>query len=189
MNKIFAIVLIVASLLLLFFNPSNIMDAMILGSEKSIDLALSLISVYAVWLSLLELVGRTKLDEKLKRLLRPILQKLFGKMPAEAENQISINISSNMLGLGNAATPSGIKAMQELDPKTGRVTKQMILLMILNTCAIQIIPSTVIGLRVSAGSLDASSILLPTIITSFASTILAVSLVLLIEKIKQRRKK
>lgn len=189
MNKIFAIVLIVSSILLLFLDPANIMDAMILGSEKSIQLAFSLISIYAVWLSLLELVARTKLDKKLNDLLKPLLHKLFGKVSNEAENQISLNISSNMLGLGNAATPSGIKAMQELDPKTGNITKQMILLMILNTCAIQIIPSTVIGMRVAAGSMDASSILLPTIITSFSSTILGVVLVLIIEKLKQRRKK
>jgi spore maturation protein A len=188
MNGVFKIVIFFATLLLLFLEPVKIIDSMIMGAEKGVQLMLSLLAVYAVWMSVLELITRLKLDQKLRILLKPLLQKLFGKQTPETENQIAINISSNMLGMGNAATPSGIKAMQGLDKKDGKINKAMILFMVFNASAIQIVPTTIIGLRASAGSSDASSIFLPTLIATLATTVVGVLLVLFIEKIKQRKK-
>ena len=94
-----------------------------------------------------------------------------------------------MLGMGNAATPSGIKGMQGLDDGSGRMNKAMTLFMLLNTSSIQILPTTIIGLRISNGSNNATSIILPTILASFLSTFIGIFLLFLIEKIKSRRQK
>ena len=188
MNKIFFIVLILAISLLLFQNPTSILDGMILGSEKAVTLTLSLLGIYAVWLSVLELVSRTGLDKKLAGVMRPLLKKLFGTQKSEVEEEIAINLSSNMLGMGNASTPSGINAMKGLDSGKGKITRPMAMLMILNTTAIQLIPTTIIGLRVVAGSTSANSILFPTLIATFCSTFVGVVLVIIIEKIKEKRK-
>ncbi|PKK95777.1 MAG: hypothetical protein CVV59_01975 [Tenericutes bacterium HGW-Tenericutes-4] len=189
MSLVFKLMLLATTVILLFLEPVKIVDSMVMGAEKGVNLILTLLAVYAVWMSVLEIITRTKLDEKLKNLLKPILLKLFGKQNAETENQIAINISSNMLGMGNAATPSGIRAMEGLDSKTGKINKPMILLMLLNASAIQIVPTTVIGLRVSAGSINASSIFLPTFIATFVSCLIGIFLALLIEKLKQRKVK
>lgn len=188
MNTVFKIILIISVFILLFLEPVKIIDSMVLGAEKGVNLSLTLLAVYAVWMSVLEIIARTKLDEKLRKLLSPLLQKLFGKQNKETENQIAVNISSNMLGMGNAATPSGILAMQGLDNKTGKINKPMILLMLLNASAIQIVPTTIIGLRASAGSTNASSIFLPTFIATFVSCIVGIFLALIIENLKQRKK-
>ena len=189
MSKIFAILISTTMAFLLFTSPNSILEAMIAGSEKAVELCIVLLAVYAVWLSVLELVSATKLDKKLAKLLSPFSQKLFGKQNTEVEEQIAINLSSNMLGMGNASTPSGIKAMEGLDKKTGKITKAMAMLMIINTTAIQIIPTTIIGLRTSFNSNDPTGIFFPTLIATSASTLVGILLVMLIEKIKAKKGK
>jgi spore maturation protein A len=187
MNKIFACLMSATMAFLLFTNPNSVLKAMIAGSEKAVDLCIILLAVYAVWLSVLELVSATKLDIKLAKLLSPLSQKLFGRQNEEVEKQIAINLSSNMLGMSNASTPSGIKAMEGLDKKTGKITKAMAMLMIINTTAIQIIPTTIIGLRTSFNSSAPTSIFFTTLIATSASTLVGILLVLLIEKLKTKK--
>ena len=93
-----------------------------------------------------------------------------------------------MLGLGNAATPMGIRAMQSLDDGSGTATPAMIMLIVLNATSIQLLPSTVIGLRASAGSLSAGDIILPTFLATALTTILGIILVKLCEKAFKKRK-
>ena len=189
MNRVFSVIIFISLVLLLIFSPENFINSLINGAEKGVNLSLSLICIYAVWMSVLELMYQTKIDEKLKKILRPLIKKLFKiKNNPQAENEIAINISSNLLGMGNAATPSGIKAMQLLDDKSGKINRPMSILMILNACAIQIIPTTIIGLKVYAGSNNASNILLPSIIATFTTSFLAVLIALIIEKIKRNKK-
>jgi len=190
MNRVFSVIIFISLVLLLIFSPENFINSLINGAEKGVNLSFSLICIYAVWMSILELIKQTKLNEKLKKLLHPLIKKLFKiKDNTEAENEIAINISSNLLGMGNAATPSGIKAMQLLDDKSGKMNRPMSILMMLNACALQIIPTTIIGLRVYAGSSNASDILLPSIIATFTTSSLAVFIALIIEKQKRKQKK
>ena len=106
---------------------------------------------------------------------------------------IALNMSANILGLGNASTPMGIKAMQALDDGSGKATFSMIMLLVVNATSIQLLPSTVIGLRSSAGSANPADIILPTIIATAITTICGISLVLfcnfLHKKIKFKRGK
>ena len=94
-----------------------------------------------------------------------------------------------MLGVGNAATPCGIKAMKLLDDKSGKITPAMIMLLIVNTTSIQLMPTTTIGLRTTLGSENPTDIILPTLIATFLTAIFSISLTLLIQKIIKRRKK
>lgn len=189
MNIIFTFIFIISTILMLFTNPTNILNVILNGAEKAVNLSFSLIGIYAFWLGILEVCEVTGINKKIAKILSPIINKLFNNPNEETKKQIAINLSSNMLGMGNAATPSGIKAMQGLDDKSGKINKAMTILMLLNTSSIQLIPTTIIGLRIANSSTNASSIILPTIFASFISVFVAIGLVILIEKIKLRKGK
>lgn len=162
---------------LIFKSPENVITSMMSASTSSLELCINLIAVYAVWLGILEIVDKSGLGEKLSKLLSPVIKKLFKSKNPEANKYIAINLSSNILGLGNAATPSGIKAMQMLDDKTKKPTFAMIMLLIVNATSISLIPTTTIGIRETAGSINSASIILPTIITSVISLVVGILLV------------
>lgn len=189
MNKIWFIMVIMSLGFLLWTGPSSVMTQMISASNDALKLCVELAGVYAVWLGILELVDASGLGEKLAKLLRPVIKKLFKIDNQEIQRMIAMNMSANMLGLGNAATPMGIKAMQALDDGSGVANTAMIMLIVLNATSIQLLPSTVIGLRASAGSTSPADIILPTIIATITTTILGIILVKLFSSIYEKRKK
>lgn len=189
MNIIFCFIFIISLFVMLITNPGEIMNIIFSATEKAVELSFSLISIYAFWLGILEICERTGINLKIAKLLSKPIDKFFNRPNLETKKQIAINISSNMLGMGNAATPSGIKGMQGLDDGSGRMNKAMTLFMLLNTSSIQILPTTIIGLRISNASTNAASIIIPTILASFISTLVGICLLFLIEKIKTRRQK
>lgn len=189
MNKIFSFIFIISLFVMLIICPDKIMNVIFSATEKAITLSFSLISIYAFWLGILEICEKTGISGKLAKLLSEPIDFLFNKPDKETKKQIAINISSNILGMGNAATPSGIKAMQGLDSGTEKINKSQMLFMLLNTSSLQIIPTTIIGVRIANASTNATSIVLPTILASFISTICGVLLLFLIEKIKKGKKK
>ena len=179
--------MMLASLLvLLFVDPGAALSTMIDASTSALTLCIELCAVYAVWLGLLEIVDATGLGKKLAKLLRPLIRKLFRVDNEEIEKMIALNMSANMLGLGNAATPMGIKAMQALDDGSGKATFSMIMLVVVNATSIQLLPSTVIGLRANAGSADPADIILPTILATIVTVSIGISLVILCDKIKKK---
>ena len=182
--------MMIASLcVLIVINPSVILSEMITASSSALTLSIELCAVYAVWLGILELVDKSGLGDKLAKLLRPLIRKLFKIKDEETEKTIALNLSANMLGLGNASTPMGLKAMQRLDTGDKVASASMIMLIVINATSIQLLPTTVIGMREAAGSAAASDIILPTLISTFVTTLVGISLCLLFEKIRQRRKK
>lgn len=189
MNIIFTFIIIISINILFFTNPANIMNIIFTGTEKAVELSFSLISIYAFWLGILEICEACGINKKLSNLLSKPIDFLFDKPNIYTKQQIALNFSSNFLGMGNAATPSGIEAMKGLDNGSGRITKAQMLLMLLNTSSVQLIPTTIIGLRISSGSTNPASILLPTIFASFISTITGILLLFLIEKIRNKIKK
>ena len=188
MNIVWSVVMIVGIGILIFVSPSTIISDLISASEKSVKLCISLLAIYAFWLGILNILQKTGLSNKLSRRLSPVIDWLFGKgINSETKLQIAINLSSNMLGLGNIATPSAIKAMQGLDDGSGKMNNSMTMLVILNCISLQLFPTTIMGLRASTGSTNPSSVLLPTI---FASVITgAVSITILKIIFGARRKK
>ena len=189
MNKIWFFMVVASLGFLLWTNPASVMSKMITASGEALKLCVELAGVYAVWLGILELVDASGLGEKLAKLLKPIIKKLFKIDNEEIQRMIAMNMSANMLGLGNAATPMGIKAMQALDDGSGIANTAMIMLIVLNATSIQLLPSTVIGLRTSAGSASPADIILPTLIATIVTTVLGIVLVKLFSSIQEKRKK
>ncbi len=176
MNRIWFVMVVLSICLLLFNDPSGMLSTMIDASGEAFSLAIELCAVYAVWLGILELVDASGLSEKLAKLLRPLIRWMFKIKDEEAEKMIALNMSANMLGLGNAATPMGINAMKKLDDKSGVANHAVIMLIVLNSTSIQLLPSTVIGLRASAGSQSPADIILPTLIATICTCVIGVSL-------------
>lgn len=179
--------MVLASICFLFFSaPDSIMATMVDASAGALKLSIELCAVYAVWLGILELVDASGLGNKLARLLHPIIKKLFKVDNAETEKMIALNMSANMLGLGNASTPMGINAMRALDDGTGFATPAMIMLIVINATSIQLLPSTVIGLRAAAGSVSPADIIFPTILATTITTGCGIALVKFFGKIWRR---
>lgn len=186
MNKIWLLMMMASLFVLIYVDPGATLTTMIDASTDALTLCIELCAVYAVWLGLLEIVDASGLGKKLAKLLRPLIKKLFKIDNEEIEKMIALNMSANILGLGNAATPMGIKAMQAMDDKSGVATYSMMMLVIVNATSIQLLPSTVIGLRANAGSADPADIILPTILATIVTTSVGILLAVLCNKIKTK---
>ena len=121
------------------------------GAETAVTIALGLIGVMALWLGVMRLAERAGLVQKLARALRPIMRRLFPDVPAEhpAMGAMLMNMAANMLGLGNAATPLGLRAMRDLEslnPHPGTATNSMCTFLAINTASVQLIPTTAIAI-------------------------------------------
>jgi spore maturation protein A len=158
------------------------------GAASGVTLALGLIGVMALWLGLLKIAEKAGLVDKLARLVRPLFRPLFPGVPDghPAISAMVLNVAANMLGLGNAATPFGLKAMEELDKlneQKGTATNAQALFLAMNTASIQLVPTTVLALRVSAHSKDPAEILLPTVFCTLAAFVAAVLVAKLLERV------
>ena len=123
-----------------------------------------------------EVAEKCNVVQTLAKVLSPINKWLFGKISPSASKCISLNMASNLLGIGNAATPSAIQAIQQTEKGT-KLSRAGAMLFVINASGIQLVPTTVIGLRASFNSTNPSSILLPTLICNAISTVLGVALV------------
>jgi len=165
----------------------EVTDAAINMSKVAVEISIGLIGIMALWLGIMKIAEASGLIRIIARGLRPITVRLFPDVPEDhpAIGSIVLNMSANMLGLGNAATPMGLKAMeelQELNPKKDTATNAMVMFLAINTSSVQlIIPATVVALMGAA----ASQIFITTILATLASTIAAIVMVKLLEKMKR----
>ena len=135
-------------------NGSAVAAACMEGAAAGVELCLTMVGVTCLWMGVMEVMKRAGLAEKLSRLLRPILSRLYPdfKNDRETMDAISANVSANLLGLGNAATPLGIQAARRMAKKTpGLASDSLCMLVVCNTASIQLIPTTVAALRQSLG--------------------------------------
>lgn len=162
---------------------NNTLDAVVsqvsISAEKSFMLAIKLGGIMTLWLGIMKIAEDAGLVQAISNTARPILQKLFPSIPKEhpALGAIALNISANMLGLNNAATPLGIKAMQELEslnPEPSRASDDMCMLLAINTSSIQLMPTTVIGILATFGSAQPTAIILSSILATTVSTLVAI---------------
>lgn len=149
------------------------------SAKGAIELVVGLIGVMAFWLGLMRVLQRGGLLRSMARVLGPVTSRLFPDIPADhpAMGMMIMNITSNMLGLGNAATPFGLKAMVELDKLNahkGVATDSMALFLAINTSNLALLPTGMIALRASLGSTSPGSILVPTILATSVSTLVAI---------------
>lgn len=178
-NKIWGFFIVIGVLFSIFTGRIETVNTQILDCTKvSIDMIMKIFPVMALWLGIMNIAKTSGLLQKLSDCFRPFLSKLFPEIPHNHESlgYISSNVIVNMLGLGNAATPFGLKAMkslQELNPKKDTATKSMITFLILNTSGLTIVPTTVISLRMMYGSKNPTETVFATILATVISTILA----------------
>lgn len=175
-NYIFASFFIIGILYSIYTN-TNISNEMLLASSKSIELIFTIIPIMCLWLGIMNIAKKSGLLEKLAKKITPILKLIFPEIPKDnpAFSYISINIIMNMLGVGNAATPFGLKAMKELQQLNNNkdtASRSMITFIVLNTAAITIIPTTIISLRILNKSINPMEIVPYIIITSSLSCII-----------------
>ena len=191
MRKIWFFMVLSSLVTLLFVNPEDCINALMTAGSDAVSLTFRLLGIYAVWLGIIALVDASGLSNKIANLMDPVIDWLFGKTDSETKRYIAMNLSANMLGMGNACTPTGLKAIAGLDKQNNSVTASMamIMLVVINASSIQLIPTTIIGLRQQYGSTTSSDIILPTLIATIISTLLGVLLVKLCNKIFKRRSK
>lgn len=170
MNVAFAALTLLSLVMMTFAAPADMLPSMISGVSGAIVLILKLTAVYAVWLSVLKMAEATGLDRKLSRALRPVIRRLFKGESEKSYDYISVNLASNMLGMGGATTPAAINAMASMCREEGKATDNMLMLLVINATSIQIVPATVIALRAAAGSANAASVFLPTLIATSCAT-------------------
>ena len=183
MNLVWVAIMIVGLGIMLFTNVDSAFTTILTGSEKAIALSLKLWAIYAIWLGLLKIVEETELDKKIAKLLSPVIDFLMGETDSKTKNYIAVNLTSNLLGMGNASTPSGIEGMAGLDKGSKYITTAMAMFFILNVTSLQLIPTTIISLRALHGSLNSNDIILPTLISTIASTLSGIILVKMCKKL------
>jgi len=163
------------------------------AAQTAFEVALSLVGVMVFWLGLMKIAERSGLVNLLARAVHPLLKLLFPKVPRDhpALSAIALNIAANALGLDNAATPLGIKAMEELDtlnPKKGVLSDEQALLVSVNTASMTLIPAGIINLRMAAGSRDPTSIVVPTLLATAASFTAAIVVSKLFARLSRYRR-
>ena len=190
-NLIWILLIVLGILYSLFTNNLDNLNETIIDSTKvSLDMLFKIFPVLALWMGLTKIAETSGLLKNLSNKLSPLLIKLFPDIPKQDESLglIASNIISNMFGLGSAATPFGLKAMQclqKLNKRKDTVTKSMITFLTLNTSGLTLIPTTIISLRLMYGSLNPTSIVLACILSTTISTISG----LFMDKILRRRYK
>lgn len=176
-NKLWCFLILIGSFFLMINGRIDTLNNQILNSGKvSLDLIIQIFPLMSLWLGVMRIAKDSGLLSKLSKLIEPILMKIFPDIPKghEAFGYISSNIIANIFGLGNAATPFGIKAMesmQSLNKNKDTASNSMISFLIINTCGMTLVPTTILSLRMLYKSSVPSIIILPCIVVSFLSMI------------------
>ncbi|MFJ5715682.1 nucleoside recognition domain-containing protein [Neobacillus novalis] len=179
-NYIWAFLAIVGIIFGLFNGTmEEVNKAIFDGAKEAVTLCIGLISVLVFWLGMMRIAEESGLLERLSKLFRPLVKIIFPEVPTNhpAMGYILSNMISNMFGLGNAATPLGIKAMEELKKLNGgknSASRSMVTFLAINTASITIIPTTVIAIRMNYNSASPTEIVVPTIIATIISAIGAI---------------
>ncbi len=160
------------------------------GAKTAITIALGLIGIMALWLGLMRLAERARLVQRIARGLRPVMRRLFPDVPPEhpAMGSMVMNMAANMLGLGNAATPLGLRAMRDLEslnPRPGVATNAMCTFLAINTSSVQLIPATAIAILAASGSTRPTAIGGTALLATLCAASVAIISVKLFEKLRQ----
>ena len=158
------------------------------GAKTAVTIALGLIGVMALWLGVMRLAERAGLVQRIARGLRPIMRRLFPDVPPEhpAMGSMLMNMAANMLGLGNAATPLGLRAMRDLEtlnPRPGVASNAMCTFLAINTASVQLIPATAIALLAAAGSARPTAIVGTALLATLCAATVAITSAKLLEKL------
>lgn len=185
MNALFLCLFLSCAVALLFLNPEAFLSALLDGTTKSANLCLALLASYTVWLGLMQVWEDSGVTGGVSRLIKPMARRLFQTDDEEALSSISMNLSANMLGIGGAATPYGIRAAQALD-KTKNAEFSSCMLFVVNATSVQLIPTSIIGIRAALGSGNPTDVVLPVFLATLFSTGVGILLTFLFLRDKKR---
>ena len=135
MNIIWIVLILVSSITLLVVSPSSFLPAITNATEKAITLSISLCGIYAFWLGIMQIVSDSGLLNKCSKVLSPLTTLLFGQLDPVTKELVTLNITANILGLGNACTPSGISAVERLSKNQLKANKNTILFIYTNNAS------------------------------------------------------
>ena len=169
-------IIISFSFAILSGNFENLNSSIFEGANDAVTLSINLLGSLCLWSGIMQIASDSSLVKKLSKLLSPIFNFLFPSLITnnKIKKEISMNIIANILGLGNAATPLGLKAMESMqkeNPKKDTLSNPMMMFIVINTASIQLIPTTVIAIRNSLNSQNPTSIIFPTWIATILAAI------------------
>jgi spore maturation protein A len=191
MNIIWALLIIVSVIFAVINGRLDAFTKAIFdGAKAAVEVSLFLAGIVSLWLGITKILEDAGLIQRLSRFVQPVIRWFFRGIPEGHPSvaAITLNFLANLFGLGNAATPLGIRAMQDLqtlNPDKETVTFEMMLFIVINTASIQLIPFTVIGILADFGSKNPAGVVLPTIIATFLSAIFAVGTLFLFRKLRK----
>lgn len=176
MNVAFTVIFLSSATVLLFLAPENFLSSLLSGASGAASLCVALLASYSVWLGLMRLWEESGVTKSISKLLKPAVKKVFALEKDDAAEAVCMNLSANLLGIGSAATPYGIEASKKIDgEKNANYAASM--LFAVNASSLQLIPTTIVAMRVSAGSANPADVILPALIATVCSTLLSVLLV------------
>ncbi len=161
-------------------NIENVSNGIFDSAKSAVELTITFFGTICLWNGVMEIAKRTSLMDKLTKLLRPLIKFLFPDLDKnkQAKEEISMNMVANLLGLGNAATPLGLKAMKTMQKenfKKDTLTNAMAMFIVINTASLQIIPTNVIAIRSSLGSQNPSGIILQVWVATIVAAIVGIT--------------
>jgi spore maturation protein A len=175
-------------------NIEVVTSAALQAARDAVEVCLNLVGIMALWLGIMKIAESGGLVNALARLLRPLMVRLFPSVPPDhpAMGAIILNLSANVLGLGNAATPFGMKAMQHLDqinPRPGAASEAMCTFLAMNTSCITLLPATIIGVRASFNSANPTEIVGPCILATASAMVVGMSVDYWFRRRNRRRRR
>ena len=179
-NYIWSIILCASLIFSFISGKGEAMSSVIFSSvSKAVDISITLLGIICFWSGMMEIAKNSGLTKKVEVLLRPLTKILFPSLKKESKalSAITMNITANLFGLGNAATPFGLIAVKELERENGfskRASDAMCMFVIINTASLQLLPTTIMGLRAKFGSAFPSEIIVPVWITSVCALLIGV---------------
>lgn len=178
LNILWPIFIIISIVYAIFSgNIENLNNSIFESAENAVNLTLTLLGMTCLWSGIMEVASKTHIMDYLSKSLKPIIKKIFFNLNEKTYNNIIMNIIANILGLGNAATPLGLKAMKELQKENenkDQLSDNMMMLIVLNTASLQIIPTTIIAIRSSLNSTNPTKIIFPVWISTICAAVVGI---------------
>lgn len=175
LNKIWPLFIIISFIFSIYSgNISNVSNAVFESANQTVTLSLTLLGTLCLWNGIMKIAVNTSIIEKLTKFLKPLISFIFPEIKnnKKISKEISMNIIANILGLGNASTPLGLKAMESMQKENNdksRLSDSMAMFILINTASLQIIPTTVISIRSSLGSQEPAKIIIAVWIATIAA--------------------
>ncbi len=189
MNTIWLVLITVSIITAVFTGRlEDLTKAIFDGAKAAVEISLFLAGIVSLWLGITKIIEESGLIYKISHFFRPVITRLFKGIPENhpAVSSITLNILANFFGLGNAATPLGIKAMQDLqtlNKDKDNLTFEMMLFIVVNTASIQFVPFTVVGILSAFGSSNPSGIVFPTICATLISAVISVCILFVFRRL------